>query len=147
MLQYIEKVLILYVGDKRDELNLPLKHPALAIFDVFSAHRHETVLDALYRANIKVVFVPARCTDNLQPLDLKVNKIYKDLLKSMFQNWYADGMGKNLRKDKKFEEIDMWLSVVKPLHASWLVKTHKQLKEKTDLTKSAFVATGITCNR
>jgi hypothetical protein len=66
--------------------------------------------------------VPARCTDNLQPLDLKVNKIYKDLFKSMFQNWYADEMGKNLHKDKKFEEIDMWLSVVTPLHASWLVK-------------------------
>jgi hypothetical protein len=46
-------------------------------------------------------------------------------------------MGKNLRKDNKFEEIDMWLSVVK----------HKQLKEKTDLIKSAFVAAGITCNR
>jgi hypothetical protein len=43
----------------------------------------------------------------LQPLDLKVNKIYKDLLKSMFQNWYADGMGKKLHKDNKFEEIDM----------------------------------------
>jgi hypothetical protein len=54
---------------------------------------------------------------------------------------------KNLHKDKKIEEIDMRLSVVKPLHASWLVKTHKQLKEKTDLIKSAFVATGITCNR
>ena len=25
----------------------------------------------------------------------------------MFQNWYADEMGKNLRKDKKIEEIDM----------------------------------------
>lgn len=51
MLQYIEKVLIPYASDKRDELDLPLKHPALAIFDVFSAHCHETVLDALYRAN------------------------------------------------------------------------------------------------
>ena len=79
------------------------------------------------------VFVPARCTDNLQPLNLKVNKMYKDLLKSMFQNWYADEMGNDLCKDKKFEEIDMQLSVVKLLHASWLVKTHKQWKEKTDL--------------
>jgi hypothetical protein len=52
------------------------------------------------------------CTDNLQSLDLKVNKIYKDLLKSMFRNWYADEMGKNLHKDKKFEEIDMRLCVV-----------------------------------
>jgi hypothetical protein len=56
-------------------------------------------------------------------------------------------MYKYLHKDKKFEEIDMRLSVVKPLHASWLVKTHKQLKEKTDLIKSGFVAAGITCNR
>jgi hypothetical protein len=56
-------------------------------------------------------------------------------------------MYKYLRKDKKIEEIDMRLSVVKPLHASWLVKTHKLLKEKTDLIKSAFVDAGITCNR
>jgi hypothetical protein len=54
---------------------------------------------------------------------------------------------KNLCKDKKLEEIDMRLRVVKPLHASWLVKTHQQLKEKTDLIKSTFVAAGITCNR
>jgi hypothetical protein len=44
-------------------------------------------------------------------------------------------------------EKNLHLSVVKPLHTSWLVKAHKQLKEKTDLIKSAFVATGITCNR
>jgi hypothetical protein len=36
----------------------------------------------------------------------------------MLQNWYADEMGKKLHKDKKFEEIDMRLSVVKTLHAS-----------------------------
>jgi hypothetical protein len=81
----------------------------------------------------------------LQPLDLKVNKIYKDLLKSMFQNWYADEMGKNLCKDnKKFEEIDMRLSVVKPLHASWLVKTHKQLKEKTISLRVPLLLQGLS---
>ena len=79
MLKYIEKVFVPYVTDKRDELDLPLKQPALAIFYVCSAHQHESVLDALYRANIKVVFVPARCTDHLQPLDLRVNTVYKDL--------------------------------------------------------------------
>jgi hypothetical protein len=55
--------------------------------------------------------------------------------------------GKICVKTKKIEEIDMRLRVVKPLHASWLVKTHQQLKEKTDLIKSTFVAAGITCNR
>ncbi|CAG2210204.1 unnamed protein product [Mytilus edulis] len=101
MLHYIEHLLVPYVTDKRDELDLPLKQPALAIFDVFSAHRHASVLDALHRANIKVVYVPAGCTDQLQPLDLRVNKVYKDILRAKFQDWYADEVAKFLKKKRK----------------------------------------------
>jgi hypothetical protein len=53
---------LIETSEKRTELDLTLKQPALAIFDVFSAHRHASVLDALQRANIKVVYVPAGCT-------------------------------------------------------------------------------------
>ena len=101
MLYYIEHLLVPYVTDKRDELDLPLKQPALAIFDVFSAHRHASILDALHRANIKVVYVPAGCTDQLQPLDLRVNKVYKDILRAKFQDWYADEVAKFLKKKEK----------------------------------------------
>ncbi|CAG2245495.1 unnamed protein product [Mytilus edulis] len=87
MLHYIEHLLVPYVTDKRDELDLPLKQPALAIFDVFSAQ-----IDVLHRANIKV----AGCTDQLQPLDLRVNKVYKDILRAKFQDWYADEVAKFL---------------------------------------------------
>ncbi|CAG2215564.1 unnamed protein product [Mytilus edulis] len=149
MLHYIEHLLVPYVTDKRDELDLPLKQPALAIFDVFSAHRHASVLDALHRANIKVVYVPAGCTDQLQPLDLRVNKVYKDILRAKFQDWYADEVAKFLKKKRKLDkfEIDMRLSVIKPLHARWLVKTQKQLETKNDLIRSAFEAAGITVNQ
>ena len=127
MIRYIEKVLVRYIAEKRDELDLPLKQPALAIFDVFSTHRHTSVLDALQRANIKVVYVPAGCTVELQPLDLKVNKAIKDILKKQFHVWYADQVTKFLKKNKKLDkfEIDLRLSVIKPINARWLCKnTH-----------------------
>jgi len=115
----------------------------------FSAHRHASVLDALQRANIKVVYVPAGCTDELQLLDLKVNKVFKDILKKQFQDWYADQVTKFLKKNKKLDkfEIDLRLSVIKPIHARWLVKTLTQLLDRTDLIKSAFEAAGIVVNQ
>ena len=46
-------------------------HCALAIFDVFQAHRCDSVLKKLNSYNIREVFVPAGCTGELQPLDGK----------------------------------------------------------------------------
>ena len=62
-----------------------------------------------------------------------------------FQDWYADAVAKFLKKKKK--DIDMRLSVIKPLHARWIVKTHKQLAQKTHLISGAFDAAGITVNQ
>ena len=106
-------------------------------------------MDALHRANIKVVYVPAGCTDELQPLDLRVNKVFKDILKKQLEDWYADQVTKFLKKNKKLDkfEIDLRLSVIKPIHARWLVKTLIQLLDRTDLIESAFEAASIVVNQ
>lgn len=69
-----------------------------------------------------------------------------------FQDGYADTVAKFLKKKKKDDklnkfDIDMKLSVIKPLHARWLVKTHKQLAQKTHLIRGAFHAARITVNQ
>ena len=73
MCRYMEKVIVPYVERVRDELDLPLRQKALCIFDVFKAHQDKCVLNALEDKDIKVVFVPAACTDRLQPLDIQIN--------------------------------------------------------------------------
>jgi hypothetical protein len=50
-------------------------------------------------------------------------------------------------KNKKLDnfEIDLRLSVIKPIQARWLVKTLTQLLDRTDLI--AFEAAGIVVNQ
>ena len=43
---------------------------------------------------------PRNCTDLLQPLDLSVNKPFKDHLRHKFQSWYADQVFKELQEGK-----------------------------------------------
>ena len=52
-------------------------------------------------------------------------------------------------KNKKLDnfEIDLRLSVIKPIHARWLVKTLIQLLDRTDLIESAFEAASIVVNQ
>ena len=70
MLQYVDHVIVHYVKNNRESS----EQKAIAIFDVFQAQRCQSVLGKLTDNNIQVVFVPACCTDKLQPLDLTVNK-------------------------------------------------------------------------
>ena len=60
MLEYIQNIIIPYVASTRLSLNLPEDQPALAVFDVFAAHRCASVLEKLKSNNIHQVFVPAR---------------------------------------------------------------------------------------
>jgi hypothetical protein len=61
-----------------------LKQPALAVFDVFAAHRVNSFLTKLERAGIKVKFIPGGCTRELQPLVLSGNAQFKDAVKTQF---------------------------------------------------------------
>ena len=58
--------------------------------DNFSAQCTDDVLELLERHNIDTVLVPPNCTDELQPMDLSINKPVKDILKNEFHQWYSD---------------------------------------------------------
>ena len=53
MLHYIEVVIAPYAEATRSSLDLQPDHCALAIFDVFAAHRCNSVLEALNKHHIK----------------------------------------------------------------------------------------------
>ena len=130
MIRYIKNVLVPYTDKVKEELDLPIRQHAVAVFDVFRAHRCEEVLDALSKARIQHVFVPAGCTE-LQPMDLSVNGELKTALKNEFTNWYADKIAKDVQDDAS-KKVDLRISILKPLHAKWLCKVFHDLKSKKD---------------
>ena len=70
-------------------MNLPANQSSLCIFDNFKAQLTAEVLELLKINHVETVFVPPNCTDQLQPLDLSVNKPAKDFLRKKFEQWYA----------------------------------------------------------
>ena len=87
------------------------------------------------------------CTDFLQPLDIKVNKLFKDLLKAEFNEWYLAEIFKALESGTVITDvkIDLRSSALKPIHAKWMVFAVNQLSDHKDIIKTAFEAAGITC--
>ena len=61
---YIEEVVMPYVRVKRRQLNLGDEHPTLALF---KGQCMDEVIQLLQENNTEYTFVPANCTDRLQP--------------------------------------------------------------------------------
>ena len=129
-----------YVSKKKEETNLPESRRALCIFDNFSGQVTDNVLQLLDSNHIDTVFVPANCTDQLQPLDLSVNKSVKDILREKFELWYSEQI---------FEQgvavpIKFPLHTMKPLGAEWMKEVHCHMLTHPEIICHGFSAAGIT---
>lgn len=125
-LRMLEHIIIPYVERQRSLLDLEFNHPALLIMDVFKGQTTESVRDLLKENNIILEKVPANLTYLFQPLDVQggPNGYVKHYMKNKFMIWYADQVSRALDAGQDINqiEISMKLSVVKPLHAKWLIE-------------------------
>ena len=163
MHQYLKNVLLPYFSATRERLNLP-NQKGLVLFDVFKAHRDSDLIEQMKKNDLIPLFVPASCTSELQPLDLTVNSEFKRILKSKFITWYADQLTNqfdSLNLDSKMDDttkpnnmpgtvdkaqVNLKISVLKPLHAKWLVETLATLQEDPKLPIAGFRKAGILPN-
>jgi len=141
MKTYIKEIIVPYVKQKREQLKLSADHPALAIFDVFKGQWTEEVLQILEDNNVERVCIPANCTDWLQPLDVSVNKPAKEFLREKFQDWYASQIIDQF--DKDMQQVDMRLSIMKPLGARWLIDLYNHICANPTFIVNGFAKVGI----
>ena len=107
---------------------------------------YEKILKLLDANNINCVIIPANSTDELEPMDLSINKCVKDyyFLHKQFQEWYAGEILAQSTSESEIVPVDLRLSTVKPLSAKWIIKTHDYLKSNSQIISNGFRATGIT---
>jgi len=55
--------------------------PTLLALDLFAGHRTEEVLDIFKANDITISVIPGGCTGLIQPLDVSINRPFKDILK------------------------------------------------------------------
>lgn len=90
--------------------------------------------------------IPNNCTDLLQPLDLSVNKPFKDELRSKFSEWYTQDVSKQLEAGTQIEvvQVDMRMSVMKELSSWWFISAYDHIRSNPDIVKNGFKKAGIT---
>ena len=140
---YIKKVLVPYVETCRKKLSLPTNHAALVIFDRFKGQCTSTILSLLDSHHINLVIVPPNCTDRLQPLDISVNKAVKEHLQKQFNNWYSSQVSKQINNDAKLQPIDISMSVVKLLGATWMMNTYEYIEANLSIMINGYKGVGI----
>ena len=98
--------------------------------------------------HILFVRVPVNMRNIFQPLDLTVNGSFKSLMKSKFTEWYSKETGKQLEENVPIEDIEIKLkvSVLKPLHASWLMEAYNHLTSSAvrEIIANGWKSAGIT---
>ena len=148
MREYVEMIIIPYFDEKRKDLKLAHDYSALVIFDNFKAQCTSSMLTLLDNHNINVTLIPPNCMDRLQPLDLSINKPAKDFLRSQFEEWYAQELSTILQAQSEDTgtdtSVDLKLSVIKPIAASWIVSLNDYIQRKPELVKNGFMKAGIT---
>ena len=102
--------------------------------------------DVILANNCVYVFVPKNLTNHFHPLDLNVNGQAKQFLKSKLESWYADQVTKEIEKGTNVYSVNIEtkLSVVKPLHARWLISFYDHIQNNREMIIKAFQMEGIT---
>lgn len=149
-MDYAKNIILPYIRKVKRQSGLPSNQKALCIFDVFRAQMGEEFLEFLDEKNIKVVYVPACCTDRLQPMDVSVQKAVKNHLRGSFEKWYSDEIVKQLNSDENAAQleivnpVDLSLTRLKPLSAKWLVQMFQHISNNPEIIRSGFRETGIS---
>ena len=141
---FIQKIINPYLQNKRAKLKLTDDHHALCIFDNFKGQLTDDVLQLLKQSFIDVVFVPPNCTDQLQPLDLSVNKSTKEFLRGKFQQWYLDKIFDQRKDGSTLQPVTFPMHVMKPFGAHWLLEYYSYMQDHPDIVCNGFRAAGIT---
>ena len=73
-------------------------------------------------------------THLFQPLDLTVNSWAKNFLREKFAAWYAMKVKESLDEGIDLEDMDIKtpLSIMKPLHAFWLIDLYNKFTSKKE---------------
>ena len=100
----------------------------------------------LKKNDIIAIHVPKNHTNLFQPLDISVNKSAKCFIVDKYQDWHAEKVLQQLNRGVAAHDVkvDVKLSIMKPLHAKWIIETYHHLKRSKQIVISGFRKAHIT---
>ena len=145
-IEHLQEIIFPYLEKKKEELGLPDDQKALLIYDVFKGQKTDKVLKMIEDNHCVSVYVPPNLTHIFQVLDLTINGNAKQFLNKKFSDWYSGQVTKQLSDGVNICDVKIatGLTVMKPLHARWIIGLYDHLRNSSELIKNGFKQAGIT---
>ena len=85
-------------------------------------------------------------TSYLQPLDLTVNRSCKVFLRNQAQKWYSEQVQAQIMNGIQPHKlcVDLRISVLKPLHAKWVVQFYDYMRSNKDIILKGWRRSGVS---
>lgn len=87
--------------------------PNMLVLDSFRGHICPGIKETLQKANTDLVIIPGGMTSQLQPLDVAVNKPFKDRVAKLYKEWLAKDDAAmtptGRRKKAPLSEVATWV--------------------------------------
>ena len=113
-----------------------LKKRSLLLRDQFCAHKTDKVKDVFKNLKTSQAMISGGPTSVLQPLDVVLNKPFKDRLRKKWLAWMSLEDDKPVTKGRNFKKPSISLVV------SWVTSAWEDIPE--DMVKKSFLKTGVS---
>ena len=110
------------------------KRPSLLVLNSFSAHVTEEIQVMFARCNTTVIVIPGGCTSVLQPLDVSINRPFKDHLRKCWQQYMVEQSDLVGSADKKIQPPS------KQHLVDWITEANRKLHLNQIIVKNPFLS-------
>jgi len=62
----------------------------MLVLDAFKGHVTDSVKDQVHKMKTELIVIPGGMTSMLQPMDVSINKPFKDRLRQQYLTWIVD---------------------------------------------------------
>ena len=141
VMEYLQKIVFLYIKSKRQALKLPENPKVLLIFDAFKGQKTSALMNDLLKKNdIIAIHDPKNPTNLFQPLGTSENKIAKCFIADKSEDQYSEKVLHQLNRGAAANDVkvDVKLSIMKPLHGKWIIEMYHHLKCSKQIVISGF---------
>ena len=123
----LEWLKIIWVRRPRAFLN----QPSVIVLDAFKGHLTDSVKNQLRKMNTEIVVIPGGMSSVLQPMDVSINKPFRDRLRQQYVTWISDP-ARELTETGKIKcaspsEVAQWMSAAwKAIPESITIRSFKK---------------------
>eukprot|EP01083_Nonionella_stella_P069770 186195_1 len=129
--RFAEDCIIPFKAKQAQKYNISPTTHALLKWDIYYTHLEDEAIDALEKMNIHVAIVPPNMTDDLQEMDVSVNKPFKDQLRDQFTRDRNKKSMDMIAKGFDASDIhyDYSMSSLKDKHMMWVSRSWNSMIE------------------